>query len=184
MTAYADPEPVLGPGREDTDPADLERPDDHLALRDTFATFPSGVAVVAAEVDGQPVGLLLSSFVTVSLDPPLVSVCVDHASTTWPRLRRAGRVGVSVLSEAHEGVARQFAGPAEGRFTDVDLHVRESGAVLVGASAGWFECDIHEEVPAGDHDVVLLRVHGHRPGETTQPLVFHGSRFRELAVDE
>jgi flavin reductase (DIM6/NTAB) family NADH-FMN oxidoreductase RutF len=179
VTAFAEPEPGVGPG-----PDHLERPDDHLALRDTFATFPSGVATVAAQVDGEPIGLIVSSFVTVSLDPPLVSVCIDHGSTTWPRLRQAERIGVSVLANAHERTARQFAGPAIGRFTDIEVRVIESGAVLIDEAAGWFECSIYDEVPAGDHDVVLLRVHGHRRGVATEPLVFHRSRFRGLVSDD
>ena len=130
-----------------------------------------------------PVGLIVSSFVTVSLDPPLVSICIDHGSTTWPRLRAAHRVGVSVLAGAHERTARQFAGPAAGRFDDIDVHVSPAGAVLVHEAAGWFECSVYDEVPAGDHDVVLLRVHGHRRGDSAEPLVFHRSRFRGLASD-
>jgi flavin reductase (DIM6/NTAB) family NADH-FMN oxidoreductase RutF len=178
MTAFVEP---CGLG---TGPVELDEPTDHLALRDTFATFPSGVATVAALVEGEPVGLLVSSFVTVSLEPPLVSVCMDHASTTWPVLRRAGRLGISVLADGHGSTARQFAGAAEGRFRDVHFGASADGAVLVDEAAGWFECSVYAEIPAGDHDVVLLSVHGHRRIVGTEPLVFHGSRFRWLASDE
>jgi flavin reductase (DIM6/NTAB) family NADH-FMN oxidoreductase RutF len=179
MTAFVEPDTGLG-----SEPLHLDAPADHLALRDSFATFPSGVAVVAARVEGAPVGLLVSSFVTVSLDPPLVSICVDHTSTTWPTLGAVRRLGISVLSERHEATARQFAGAAARRFAGVRVLTGASGAVLVDEAAGWFECSVHAEVPAGDHDVVLLEVHGHRRGETPAPLVFHGSRFRGLSADE
>lgn len=179
MTTFAEPRTGLTTGR-----LHLDEPADHLSLRDTFATLPSGVAVVAARVDAAPVGLLVSSFVTVSLDPPLVSICVDHGSKTWPLLGQAHRLGISVLAGGHESTARQFAGPAAQRFAGVDLHTSEGGAVLVDEAAGWFECSGYAEVTAGDHDVVLLSVHGHRRRPDTEPLVFHGSRFRWLSADE
>ena len=68
-------------------------------LRASFACFPSGVAAVCALIDGEPVGMVMSSFTSVSLDPPLVSVCVDLNSSTWPRLRSAPWLGVSILGE-------------------------------------------------------------------------------------
>jgi flavin reductase (DIM6/NTAB) family NADH-FMN oxidoreductase RutF len=178
MTAFVEP---CGLG---TGSVELDEPTDHLALRDSFASFPSGVATIAALVDAEPVGMLVSSFVTVSLDPPLVSVCMDHGSTTWPVLGRANRLGISVLADGHGSTARQFAGPAEGRFSDVRFRASADGAVLVDEAAGWFECSVYAEIPAGDHAVVLLRVHGHRRVVGTEPLVFHGSRFRWLASDE
>jgi flavin reductase (DIM6/NTAB) family NADH-FMN oxidoreductase RutF len=167
-----------------TDSPELDESGDHRALRDSYATFPSGVTVVAALVDGEPVGMLVSSFVTVSLDPPLVSISMDHGSSTWPSLRRAQRLGVSVLAAGHEATARQFAGPAAQRFDGVDAHTASDGAVLVGEAAGWFECTVHAEVPAGDHDLVLLRVLGHGRADDAEPIVFHGSRFRWLSSDE
>jgi flavin reductase (DIM6/NTAB) family NADH-FMN oxidoreductase RutF len=69
---------------------------DPQQLRRVFGSFPSGVAAVAALVAGEPVGIAASSFTSVSLDPPLVSVCIAHTSTTWPVLRTASRLGVSI----------------------------------------------------------------------------------------
>lgn len=80
--------------------------EDTTLLRSVFGRFPTGVTAVCAEVDGAPVGMAASSFTSVSLSPPLVSVCVQNSSQTWPVLRRARRIGVSVLSEEHEPRAR------------------------------------------------------------------------------
>lgn len=182
MTAFVEPDTASGAS---SCSVHLDEPADHLALRDSFAVFPSGVVVVAANVGEGPIGLLVSSFVTVSLDPPLVSVCVGHGSTTWPALRRTPRLGISVLAQDHERTARQFAGPPENRFAGVNVLTNAEGAVLVDEAVGWFECTVHAEVPAGDHDVVLLRVHGHRRrASAPHPLVFHGSQFRQLTHDE
>ena len=156
---------------------------DHRALRDAFGRFPSGVVSACARVDGAPVGMAMSSFTSVSLDPPLVLVCVDRASSTWPRLRDrpdGGRLGVSVLGEAHDATARQLASRTADRFAGLPLVDGEGGALFVGGAAAWLECSVESELPGGDHVVVLLRVHAHRVLETG-PLVFHGSTFTTVA---
>ncbi|MEW2165626.1 flavin reductase family protein [Streptomyces sp. NPDC007084] len=79
------------------------------ALRRAYAMFPSGVTALCAHVDGTPVGLAASAFTCVSLTPPLVSVRVAHTSTTWPILRAAPRVGISVLAEEHTDIARDLS---------------------------------------------------------------------------
>lgn len=155
----------------------------HRALRDAFGRFPSGVVSACARVDGVPVGMAMSSFTSVSLDPPLVLVCVDRASSTWPKLRDrvdGGRIGISVLGEAHDTTARQLASRTADRFAGLPLVDGEGGALFVGGAAAWLECSVESELPGGDHVVVLLRVHGHRVLETG-PLVFHGSTFTTVA---
>lgn len=173
-----------------TDDHDLDRPPglvpagDHRALRDAFGRFPSGVVSVCARPGGDvaaaPVGMAVSSFTSVSLDPPLVLVCVDNASSTWPKLRDAQRLGVSVLGEAHDATARQLASRTADRFAGLELVDGEGGALFVGGAAAWLECSLESELPGGDHVVVLLRVHAHRVLETG-PLVFHGSTFTTVA---
>ncbi|MDR7279097.1 flavin reductase family protein [Catenuloplanes atrovinosus] len=156
--------------------------DDPGALRQAYGCFPSGVTAVCALVDGVPAGLTASSFTSVSMNPPLVSVCVQHTSTTWPKLRDLERVGVSVLGEGHDGLARQIASRTGDRFAGVTWETGPAGAVfLVGATA-WLDCTIERQVPAGDHDIVLLRVHTLRADPDVAPLVFHASRFRRLAT--
>ncbi|WP_349263643.1 flavin reductase family protein, partial [Actinocrinis sp.] len=89
---------------------------DPATLRRVFGAFPTGVTALAALVDGVPVGMAANSFTSVSLDPPLVSVCVATASATWPSLRRANRIGVSVLSHRQETASRQLAARGIDRF--------------------------------------------------------------------
>jgi flavin reductase (DIM6/NTAB) family NADH-FMN oxidoreductase RutF len=155
--------------------------DDPQALRSTFALFPSGVAALSAVVDGVPVVLVASSFqVGISADPPLVLFAVQHTSTSWPKLRAAERIGVSVLGEAHDSAARQMASKAADRFAGIETHTSATGAHFLLGAPVWLECSIHSEVPAGDHDVVLLRVHAMGYEPQTEPLVWHASSFRAL----
>ena len=76
------------------------------SLREAFGHFPTGVIAIAAEVEGTRVGLAASTFVPVSLDPPLVSFCVQNTSETWPKLQDVPVLGISVLGEAHDTAAR------------------------------------------------------------------------------
>lgn len=156
--------------------------EDPGALRRTFALFPSGVAAIAADVDGGPRVLVASSFqVGISADPPLVLFAVQRTSETWPVLRRAGRLGVSVLGEAHEAACRQLASKVADRFSGIAVERTEAGAVLIGGAPVRLECAIEGEMPAGDHDLVLLRVLALATDPAAEPLVFHGSTFRRLS---
>lgn len=155
---------------------------DEQRLRRAFGCFPSGIAAICADVDGSPIGVAASSFTSVSLEPPLVSVSMRHASTTWPLLRARRRLGLSVLGEGQEDVCRRLAGAADHRFSESGWTSSADGGVFVDGATLWLDCSIHAEVPAGDHDVVLLRVHGLRVDPDVAPLVFHGSRFRRLAT--
>jgi flavin reductase (DIM6/NTAB) family NADH-FMN oxidoreductase RutF len=149
-------------------------------LRRVFATFPTGVVAMAAVVDGGPVGLAASSFVSVSLEPALVSVCVAHTSTTWPVLRSAGRLGISVLGAHQEPAGRQLAARGVDRFAGLGWRATAGGAVLLAGASAWLDCAVEREVPAGDHDIVLLRVHDLGADPRVPPLVFHGSAYRRL----
>lgn len=149
-------------------------------LRTAFGIFPTGVVVVAAEVDGEMTGLTASSFTSVSLDPPLVSVSVANLSKTWPCLRRAGHLGVTVLADHHETVARQLAGPVESRFDGLEVALSDFGAVTLVDGLAQFDTTIYREVEAGDHTIVLLELHAVEQAEASSPLVFHRSAFRRL----
>lgn len=154
---------------------------DPARLRAAFGVFPTGVVAVAAEVDDSLVGLAASSFSSVSLDPPLVSFSIARTSKTWPDLRRATHVGVTVLADHQGAVCRQLAGPPEHRFDGVPLRISDDGAVTIDDGIASFDCTIYGEVEAGDHVVVLLRLHAVDHSESSSPLVFHRSAFGKLA---
>ena len=153
---------------------------DPLRLRRVLGSFPTGVTMLAALVDGEPAGLAANSFVSVSLDPPMVSVCVAHTSTTWPVLRRARRLGVSVLGAHQEHAGRRLSTRGVDRFAGLAVRTSPDGVVLLDGASAWLDCSIEREIPAGDHDIVLLRVHDLDADPEVAPLVFHGSRYRRL----
>jgi flavin reductase (DIM6/NTAB) family NADH-FMN oxidoreductase RutF len=155
-------------------------PTETNALRRAYGTFPSGVTAVCALREGAPVGIVASTFVAVSMDPPLVSICVQHTSTTWPLLAGLPRLGLSVLGATHGAACRQIAAKTGNRFEGIDYTVTDEGAVLLHEAAAWLDCSIDTVFPAGDHDLVLLRVQRLQTHDDITPLIFHGSRLHTL----
>lgn len=152
------------------------------SLREAFGHFPSGVIAIAAEVDGTRVGIAASTFVPVSLDPPLVSFCVQNTSTTWPKLKDLPLLGISVLGEAHDEAARALAAKTGDRFAGLRTVSTGGGAVFVEGTSVWLESAIEQLIPAGDHTIVILRVSDITVHADVPPIVFHRSTFRKLGA--
>ncbi|OLT11374.1 flavin reductase [Actinomadura sp. CNU-125] len=155
---------------------------DPAQLKAAYGCFPSGVTALCALDGGEPAGMAASAFTCVSIDPGLVSVCLRNGSSTWPRLRRAGRLGVSVLAEHHNEACRALSAKTGDRFAGVGWSTGAAGAVYVQDAVAWLECSIAEELPAGDHTIALLAVHALRIDPARRPLIFHGSRFGRLVA--
>ena len=145
---------------------------DERRLRDAFGRFATGVAFVTADVDGTPLGLIVSSFAAVSLRPPLVSFCPSRDSLTWQRMRRAGRFAIHILADHHATFARRAAPPGGRRFTEP---LREPLAVI--------DCDLAAEHLAGDHWIVIGHVRQLRVSEG-DPLVYFASHFGKFQAVE
>ena len=141
---------------------------DERSLRTAFGRFATGVAFVTAEVDGAPLGLIVSSFAAVSLQPPLVSFCAGRTSITWQRMRHAGCCTINILGARHGSFARGAASPGADRFTEPDV-LRDALAAI--------ECDLEAEHAAGDHWIVVGRVRRLRLAFDAQPLVYFAGRF-------
>ena len=155
---------------------------DSTVLRQAFGCFPSGVTAFCGLADGRPEGFAASSFTSVSIEPALVSICVANSSSTWPKLARMKRLGISVLASAQGGVAQSLAGKSEDRFVGVPWTAGESGAVFIDGASLWLECEPFLRLPAGDHEIVLLRILALEMDPEVTPMVFHRSKFHELAT--
>ncbi|MDQ1154182.1 flavin reductase family protein [Brevundimonas sp. SORGH_AS_0993] len=153
---------------------------DDADLRRLFGRFPTGVIALCAMDHGEPVGMTASTFVAVSIDPPLTSVCIKQGSGAWRRLRRQARVGISFLSHVHAATARQLAQKTGDRFLGLDHEATAGGAVFLADATAWLECSIEKEIGAGDHDLVLFRLHRGAVAFDARPLVFHSSDFHTL----
>ena len=155
-------------------------PPDGPMLRESFGHFPSGIVAVCATARAGPVGMAVSTFTPVSLDPPLVGICVRRSSRTWPVLRGRPRLGLTVLAEVHGAAARRLAARDGDRFADLEYRTLDTGAIRVDDGPVFFECALETEHPAGDHTLAVLRVHRVETEGTSRPLVFHRSGFGRL----
>ena len=158
-------------------------PADAKAIRQAFSHFPSGVAVLAADTDGTKHAIVASSFmVGVSLEPTLVAVAVQKSSETWAPMKDTPWLGVSIFGRGQSDLTRKLAGKDRAtRFEQVAIETRDNGAIFIEDAALWLECSIHRVEDAGDHWLVLLEVSQLGVG-ANEPLVWHGSTFRELAA--
>lgn len=136
-------------------------PKDTRALRDAFGAFMTGVTIVTTNgPDGEPTGLTANSFTSVSLDPPLLLVCVRGRSRTLSEIRRNGGFAVNILAEGQETLSNQFARPTPDRFEGVEWTHGPLGGAILPDVCGWFDCALHDEVAAGDHIILIGRVEG------------------------
>lgn len=155
---------------------------DGRALRDTAGAFPSGVTVITATgPDGSKVGMTVSSFTSVSLEPPLILVCVAKSARSLPAFRVGTPMGVNVLGSDQASVAMRFASRSEDRFAGVPHGAGPNGVPLLDGVAAWLSTHIHRIYDGGDHLILLARVNEvHRSG--LRPLLYHSGRMHEWAL--
>jgi flavin reductase (DIM6/NTAB) family NADH-FMN oxidoreductase RutF len=153
---------------------------DPRAFRDALGRFATGVAFVTAAPEGEPAGLIVNSFASVSLEPPLVSFAPSCTSLTWSRMRRTGRFGVNVLGRRHAPFVQRATPAGSDRFAGLDWQPGRTGVPLLDDALATLECEIAAEHGAGDHWIVVGRVLDLRVSPAADPLVFFGGAFRAL----
>jgi flavin reductase (DIM6/NTAB) family NADH-FMN oxidoreductase RutF len=149
-------------------------------FRNACALFATGIAVatVLAE-DGTPHGLTVSSFTSVSMQPPLILICIDYGCTFLSHFRASTHFGVNVLTESQRDLSIIFAEKPEGRFEGVDWYASEGGVPLLRDCLATLECRVSSIIEAGDHAIFIGEVIGAelRGG---QPLVYFNRAYRAL----
>lgn len=157
------------------------------AFRDALGMFATGVTVVsAAGQNGEaPVGMTVSSFNSVSLDPPLVLFSVDRGALSLPALRRAPGYAVSVLAVDQVALSKRFAGKGIDKWAGLEPEAGFGGAPLVPGAIATFECRPYRVYDGGDHVIFVGEVVAHRTAPAAaDPLVFFGGAYRSLATTE
>jgi flavin reductase (DIM6/NTAB) family NADH-FMN oxidoreductase RutF len=145
---------------------------DVAQFRSALSRFAAGVTVVTArDGDGGDHGMTVSAFASLSLEPPLVLVCLDQTATLLPHLHAAGAFGVSILGAAQRGLSRRFADPAADRFGGVAFTRGASGVALLDGAVAHLECRRVAVHPGGDHVIIVGAVLGARTF-TGEPLVY------------
>ncbi|MFJ4208059.1 flavin reductase [Paenarthrobacter sp. NPDC089675] len=149
-------------------------PDNAAWFRYVLGQYPTGVTLItAAGSDDEPAGMVVGTFSSVSLDPPLVAFMPDVRSTSWPKIREAGSFCANVLTAGQQNVCRAFSRKAEDRFSANQWGDTPSGSPRLEGAAAWIDCDIEDVIRAGDHDIVIGRVKALGVGSSKElPLLF------------
>lgn len=153
-------------------------------FREFFGHLPTGVTVLVARGENGPVGLVVGTFSSVSLDPPLVSFMVVERSRSWSAVRKVGRFTANILASDQRRLSQVLAGWSPSKFRDVAF--ADDDQLVIDGCLAWADCEVDREIEAGDHMIVLAR-----PLELTvargsaQPLVYYQRGYhRTLGVEE
>ena len=149
-------------------------------LRDALGEFATGVTVVTARAaDGQPVGVTINSFASVSLEPPLVLWSLGLDSPSLAVFETCSHYAVNVLAADQTEFSQRFSQSQSDKFAGIELQTGAGGVQLLPGCSAWFECRNEMRYPGGDHIILVGHVESfHR--EEKPPLIFHGGRYRVL----
>ena len=151
-------------------------------FRQVLGSYPTGVCVVTAlDEAGAPIGLVVGSFTSVSLDPPLVGFLPDKKSTTWPLIAAVGHFCVNVLASDQQQVCRQLAAKGAEKFAGVDYAVSQHDVPVLANAIARIECAIHSVTDAGDHWFVLGKVLELETTRDDDPMLFYRGRYGGFA---
>lgn len=146
---------------------------DSARFRQVMGHFCTGITIVTAMDGEQPVGFTAQSFTSVSLDPPLVLLCPGKASSTWPRIKEAGRFCVNILADDQEALCRAFATSGADKFKGVGWKPGpRSGAPVLDDVLAWADCELTAEHDAGDHTIAVGQVLDLGVRDHAGPLLF------------
>lgn len=152
-------------------------------FRRACGRFATGVTIASVvDANGMAHGLTVSSFTSVSLEPPLILICLGHEVTMIEVFRRASHYGISVLREEDREISNRFATKGHDRFDGIGWHRGNTGVPLIDSAVAAFECEVHQRFTSGDHDILVGRVVETRV-EDGPPLIYFASRYRKLTSD-
>jgi len=152
------------------------------ALRSVLSTYATGVSIVMTKSRGAIHGLTVNSFTSVSLEPPLILVCIDRLNATYPLIKESGIFSVNILSKIQESLSRLFSDPGNKSSMLQGLEYRQevTGAPIIMGVLGFLDCSVEATYPAGDHDIFLAKVEKFGLGEDGDPLLYYRGGYHGL----
>ena len=149
-------------------------------FRSVLGRFASGITIVTArDGDGRDHGMTVSAFCSVSLEPPLVLVCIGHDATMHPLVGSLEHFAINILGSEQEALSRRFASKDIQRFEGIGFTRGESGVALLDGVLGWLECRTEMRHDAGDHTVLVGRVEAALAGDG-RPLLYYRGGYAQL----
>lgn len=154
------------------------------AFRDVLGNFATGIAIVTSrDTEGRPVGCTINSFASVSLDPPLVSFCIDRQAGTFAAFQSHGHFALHFLAEHQEEVSRRFAKAGEDKFGAVEPAAGIGNVPLLSDCLAHLECSVFQRVEAGDHVLILGKVEHFSVRDDLPPLLYFRGRYARVATE-
>lgn len=150
--------------------------------RRVFGLLPTGVvAITGMTDDAKPMGFVVGTFQSLSLEPALVTFCVDESSSTWPTLRSLGRFTANILSTEQLHVCKALSRKGEDKFVGLDYEQSPSGTPRIQGATAFIDCKVLSEVVAGDHYMIVGAVTAMETGNS-DALMFRGGKFGEFTL--
>ena len=150
---------------------------DSQLFRSTLGQFCTGVVVALGCLDGEPVGFAAQSFVSLSLDPPLVGLCPAKTSTSWPKIRASGSFCINILAAHQQPVCDAFARSGGDKFAGLSWQPGSTGSPLLEGILAYVDCELEVEHDAGDHTIVVGRVKDLGVLASGEPLLFYNGAY-------
>ncbi|NJN16831.1 MAG: flavin reductase family protein [Oscillochloris sp.] len=152
---------------------------DEALFRHAMSQFASGVTVVTTAFEGRLGGLTVSSFASLSLNPPLVLVCIDHSANSHDLIAESGLFAVNILGEGQEHLSRRFAERDSEKFLPGAFTLSAAGLPLITGALAQIECRVHNSLPGGDHTIYVGEVVNAQIG-AGRPLLYFRSSYYAL----
>ena len=149
-------------------------------FRNVLGGYPTGVSIITAKDDVGRHAMVVGTFTSISLNPPLVGFFPDRASSSWPKIERAGRFCVNVLAANQLELSGRFAGKADDKFAGIAHGNSPSGQPLLDGVIAWLDCRIVGVQSVGDHFLVVGAVEALDKTSGESPLLFHGGGYHRL----
>jgi 3-hydroxy-9,10-secoandrosta-1,3,5(10)-triene-9,17-dione monooxygenase reductase component len=155
---------------------------DPKTFRRVLGHYPTGVcAITAMQDNGEPIGMAVGSFTSVSLDPPLVAFFPDRSSSSWPKIQAAGRFCVNILAAHQEPLCRALAAKTGDKFAGLTYRQSSAGLPILDDIVAWIDCDLYAVYEAGDHYIVLGLVHSLDVERPNKPLLFFQGGYGQFS---
>lgn len=150
-------------------------------FRRILGHYPTGVcAITSMTCDDRPLGLIVGSFASVSLSPPLVAFFPDKSSSSWPTIEATGRFCVNVLGDCQQGVCSSLAAKGDDKFAAVTYSLSALGSPIIDGALAWIDCELDAVHEAGDHFIVLGKVNGLDVLHEGSPMIFHKGGYSSV----
>lgn len=158
---------------------------DQRQFRDALGAFASGVTVVTTGAEPNFVGMTVQSFCSLSLDPPLVLVCIDKRASTLPLLQETGAFTVNVLAAGDDATSNYFASSKRAapphQFDDYPHAIGQTGTPRIDSAAFVYDCTLHESLDGGDHVIAIGKVEAFAEQSQADPVLYYRGAYRTLA---